>query len=178
MFYDILHYKIIEGGAIYMQSQITTRLSVELVSKISDIAKRLHLKRSDVVRIALEKFTDEFGSEEEIKPYERIKELTTSSIDKVAEKIDAYGRQTTLKKLNDITIDDSLFKETKVIADELKIPQNQLFAMALKDFLNQYENKLLLEKINEAYSNAPDPEEQELLEKMRDYHRRLVEGEW
>ena len=161
-----------------MQSQITTRLSTELVDKTSAVAKRLHLKRSDVVRIALEKFIDEFRSEEEIKPYEKIKELTKSNADGIAEKIETYNKSTTLKKLNEITIDDSLFKETKVIADELKIPQNQLFAMALKDFLNQYENKRLLEKINEAYSDAPDPEEQELLEKMRNSYRRLVEGEW
>jgi antitoxin component of RelBE/YafQ-DinJ toxin-antitoxin module len=178
LFYDILHYKIIEGGAIDMQSQITIRLSNELVNETSAIARKLHLKRSDVVRIALEKLIDEFGSEDEIKPYEKIKELTASSIDRVAEKNETYGRHTTIKKLNDITIDDSLFKETKVIADELKIPQNQLFAMALKDFLNQYENKLLLEKINEAYSDAPDPEEQELLQRMKNSHRRLVEGEW
>jgi len=161
-----------------MQSQITTRLPNELINGISDIAKKLHLKRSDIVRIALEKFIDEFGSEEQIKPYEKIKELTDSNAGRIAEKTETYGRHTTLKKLNEISIDDFLFNETKTIADEMKIPQSQLLTMVLRDFLDQYENKRLLEKINEAYSDAPDPEEQELLEKMRNSYRRLVEGEW
>lgn len=161
-----------------MQSQITIRLSNELVNKILAISKRLHLKRSDVVRIALEKFTDEFESEAEIKPYEKIKELTTGNSDRIAEKIETYGKRTTLKKLNGISIDDSIFNETKTIADELEISQNQIFNMALKDFINQYEDKRLLEKINEAYSDAPDEEEKELLEKMGNSFRRLVEGEW
>lgn len=161
-----------------MQSQITIRLSNELVNDISAISKRLHLKRSDVVRIALEKLIDEFESEAEIKPYEKIKELTYGYSDKIAEKIETYGKNTTPKKLNNISIDDSLFNETKVVADELKISQNQIFTVALRDFLDQYENNQLLEKINEAYSDAPDPEEQELLEKMKNSFRRLVEGEW
>jgi len=161
-----------------MQSQITTRLPNELINGISAIAKKLHLKRSDIVRIALEKFVDEFGSEEEIKPYEKIKELTDSNPDRIAEKIEPYSKHNALKKLDGISIDDSLFNETKTIADEIKIPQSQLLTMALRDFLNQYENKKLLEKINEAYSDAPDPEEQELLEKMRDYHRKLLEDKW
>jgi metal-responsive CopG/Arc/MetJ family transcriptional regulator len=58
-----------------MQSQLTVRLSDDLDKDISNLAKRLRLKRSDIVRIALEKFLDEFGSEEEIKPYEKVKSL-------------------------------------------------------------------------------------------------------
>ena len=161
-----------------MQSQITIRLSSELADRVLAIAEKLHLKRSDVIRIALEKLTQEFGSKEEIRPYEKIKELIGSNSNDVAERVEPYGRQTPSKKQDDIPIDDSLLSEAKAIADELEISQSQLFSMALKDFLNQYKNKQLLEKINKAYSDAPDPEEQEFLQRMKDYHRRLVEGEW
>jgi len=178
MLYDILHYKIIKLGTMDKQSQITIRLSNEMAKGISSISKKLRLKRSDIVRIALEKFIDEFESEEEIKPYEKIKELAKSNADRIAEKIETYNKNTTLKNLNEISIDNSLFNETKNIADEMKIPQSQLLTMALRDFLDQYENKRLLEKINEAYSDAPDPEEQELLDKMRNSYHKLVEGEW
>jgi metal-responsive CopG/Arc/MetJ family transcriptional regulator len=58
-----------------MQSQLTVRLSDDLDKGISELAKRLRLKRSDIVRIALEKFLDEFRAEEEIKPYEKVKNL-------------------------------------------------------------------------------------------------------
>ena len=176
--YDTLHYKIIKRGVIDLQSQVTIRLSNEMVDEILAIAKRLHLKRSDIVRIALEKFIDEFGSEEEVTPYEKIKELTYSYSDRIAEKIETYGEHATPKKLNNISIDDSLFNETKAVADELKISQSQIFTVALRDFLDQHENQRLLEKINEAYSDAPDPEEHELLQRIRNSHRRLVEGEW
>lgn len=56
-----------------MQSQLTVRLSDDLDKDISSLAKRLRLKRSDIVRIALEKFLEEFQGEDEIRPYEKVK---------------------------------------------------------------------------------------------------------
>ncbi len=58
-----------------MQSQLTVRLSDDLEKEISNLSKRLRLKRSDVVRMALEKFLDEFQMKEENKPYEKVKNL-------------------------------------------------------------------------------------------------------
>lgn len=57
-----------------MQSQLTVRLSDDLDKEISLLAKRLRLKRSDIVRMALQKFLGEFQSEEN-KPYEQVKTL-------------------------------------------------------------------------------------------------------
>jgi metal-responsive CopG/Arc/MetJ family transcriptional regulator len=61
-----------------MQSQLSVRLSNGLDKEISNLARRLRLKRSDIVRIALEKFLDEFQGEEESKPYEKVKNLIGS----------------------------------------------------------------------------------------------------
>ncbi len=58
-----------------MQSQLTVRLSDDLEKEISNLSKRFHLKRSDIVRMALEKFLDEFQVREESKPYEKVKNL-------------------------------------------------------------------------------------------------------
>lgn len=61
-----------------MQSQLTVRLSDDLDKEISSLAKRLHLKRSDIVRMALEKFLGDFQGTEESKPYDKVKNLIGS----------------------------------------------------------------------------------------------------
>jgi metal-responsive CopG/Arc/MetJ family transcriptional regulator len=61
-----------------MQLQLTVRLPKELHQEILSLANRLHLKRSDIVRIALEKFTKDNNFDNEIRPYERVKDLIGS----------------------------------------------------------------------------------------------------
>lgn len=58
-----------------MQSQLTVRLTDNLEREISNCAKRLHLKRSDIVRMALERFLKETQIREEQSPYERVSNL-------------------------------------------------------------------------------------------------------
>jgi predicted transcriptional regulator len=56
--------------------QITIRASDDLMLKIEQIAKEMGLKKSDITRLALTKFADEYSSEkEEQRPYNRIKHL-------------------------------------------------------------------------------------------------------
>jgi len=54
------------------------RLSDDLDKEISNLAKRLHLKRSDIIRMALERFLEEFHGRGESRPYERVKSLIGS----------------------------------------------------------------------------------------------------
>jgi len=61
-----------------MATQITVRLPDELGKSISGIAKRLHLKRSAIVRMALEKFIKGVGSHEEGAPFDLVKDLIGS----------------------------------------------------------------------------------------------------
>ena len=58
-----------------MKSQLTIRLPDDLEDDLSTLSKRLRLKRSDIVRIALEKFMGEFKSREETKPYDRVVDI-------------------------------------------------------------------------------------------------------
>ena len=61
-----------------MNSQLTVRLPDNLDKNIFMIAKKLHLKRSDIVRMALEKFVNEVEENVEGSPYDRIKKLLGS----------------------------------------------------------------------------------------------------
>ncbi len=58
-----------------MQSQLTVRVPKDLNYEISNYARKFYLKRSDIVRIALEKFLGEVKTDERIKPYEKVKNL-------------------------------------------------------------------------------------------------------
>jgi hypothetical protein len=58
-----------------MQSQITVRLDEEFHKQIAFVAKRLRRKRSDIVRLALEKFVSEIDGLNESKPYDQVKGL-------------------------------------------------------------------------------------------------------
>lgn len=77
-----------------------------------------------------------------------------------------------------ISIQESLFERAEILACEMKISRSRLFALALEDFIRRYENQQLLERINAAYDDTPDPSEQALRRRMRRQHRRIVEGEW
>lgn len=78
----------------------------------------------------------------------------------------------------DISLTQALFEQTETLARAMNISRSQLFVLAVEDFLRRYQNRQLLEQINQAYADGLDAEEQEWLEQVRRHHRRLVEGEW
>ena len=53
---------------------ITLRLPKDLNKQITAIGKKLLLSRSDIVRLALQKYVDEFG-ENGMHPYQKVKNL-------------------------------------------------------------------------------------------------------
>ena len=77
-----------------------------------------------------------------------------------------------------ISLQKTLFEQVEALAREMKVSRSRLFALAVEEFVRRYQNQLLLEKINQAYPDSPDPNEQKRLRKMRRQHRRVVEGEW
>ncbi len=68
----------IKFGDTAMRSQITVRLGEEVNEQINNLAKRLRRKRSDIVRMAIEKFISDHGELEEMRPYDQVKELIGS----------------------------------------------------------------------------------------------------
>jgi hypothetical protein len=61
-----------------MNSQLTVRLPEDLDKGLSLLAKKLRLKRADIVRMALEKFLTEEAVEKDGRPYDRVKGLLGS----------------------------------------------------------------------------------------------------
>jgi metal-responsive CopG/Arc/MetJ family transcriptional regulator len=55
-----------------MKSQLTLRLPDDLQEDLTVLTKRLRLRRSDIVRMAIEKFIGELKGDEETRPYDRV----------------------------------------------------------------------------------------------------------
>ncbi|MCC6501255.1 MAG: hypothetical protein IT313_13400 [Anaerolineales bacterium] len=66
-----------------------------------------------------------------------------------------------------ISIQKSLFQRAEEIAKEMKISRSRLFVLAVEDFIRRYQNQILLEEINQAYSEAPDEKERDELRRMQ-----------
>ena len=77
-----------------------------------------------------------------------------------------------------ISLQRSLFEQVDALAQELEISRSRLFVLAVEVFIRRHQNHRLLEAINDAYADLPDPEEQALGHQMRQQHRHMVEGQW
>ena len=76
-----------------------------------------------------------------------------------------------------ISLEESLFHEIEIVAQEMQIPRSRLFVMAVEDFLRRRRNQALLDSINTAYDDFPDPEEQTVRDAMQAALTDIVE-EW
>jgi len=78
-----------------------------------------------------------------------------------------------------ISIERSLYDMLNSIALDLKLSSNIILELALDEFVQRYQNnRELLLKINAAYDDLPDNEEQILLNRMKKRQRSLVEEKW
>ncbi|MCX7011260.1 MAG: hypothetical protein NTW86_01610 [Candidatus Sumerlaeota bacterium] len=77
-----------------------------------------------------------------------------------------------------ISLQKPLFEQVEALARDMRIPRSRLFAMALEDYVRRHENRLLLERINQAYEDGPDQSERARLRQTRRHHRKMVEGKW
>jgi metal-responsive CopG/Arc/MetJ family transcriptional regulator len=77
-----------------------------------------------------------------------------------------------------ISIRKSLFEEAENLAQELNVSRSELFGLAIETFVRSHQNQKLLEEINQAYSDEPDPSEKVRLNKMRKHHRNRVRNTW
>ena len=77
-----------------------------------------------------------------------------------------------------ISIQESLFKDVDVLAHKMHMSRSQLFARAVRDFIQKQQNRQLLQQLNAAYNDAPDSEERKWQGRARSRYRRLVGGQW
>ena len=75
-----------------------------------------------------------------------------------------------------ISLDELLFHQIETLAQEMQIPRSRLFVMAVEDFLRRRRNQALLDSINSAYDDFPDPEEQTVMDAMQDALPDIVEA--
>lgn len=61
-----------------MPTQVTVRLGDEIAAGLAAAAEKLHVRRSDVVRLALERFVREELVDGERRPFDRVKDLLGS----------------------------------------------------------------------------------------------------
>ena len=76
-----------------------------------------------------------------------------------------------------ISVSKDLFQETDRIAHELNIPRSRVIALALEEFIRRYQNKKLIEQINEAYADPMTSDEKESLDIIRSQQKKLGRGE-
>ena len=55
--------------------QLTIRMPDEHMSRIEEIANKMGLKKSDVTRIAIRKFLEDYGQKDEEKPFLKVHHL-------------------------------------------------------------------------------------------------------
>ena len=77
-----------------------------------------------------------------------------------------------------VSLDEPLFEQVEALARELKLSRSRLFALALQEFIRRHESQRLLERINAAYADAPDAEEEALLRGMLRHQREVLEDAW
>jgi metal-responsive CopG/Arc/MetJ family transcriptional regulator len=77
-----------------------------------------------------------------------------------------------------VSLPEPLFEQAEALASRLKVSRSRLVVLALEEYIERHENQQLFDQLNRAYQDAPDPDEQAALLRLRRAQRRLVEGEW
>jgi len=76
-----------------------------------------------------------------------------------------------------VKVTKSLAKKVEVTAKQMRVSSDKLVSIALEDFIERKQNKNLLNKINEAYSDAPSQEEKREIALLKNKSARFLD-EW
>ncbi len=76
-----------------------------------------------------------------------------------------------------ISIEKPIFDQVNDLAKNLNISRSRLFVLAAQEFLQRHANMELLQAINKAYDDLPDPDTK-IIEKMRPQHLKMVKNQW
>lgn len=74
-----------------------------------------------------------------------------------------------------ITLKESLLKQANITAQEMNISRSRLFSIAMKQFIEQRQNRKILKALNEVYEDGPYASEQQLLRKVKSKYRQMLE---
>lgn len=76
-----------------------------------------------------------------------------------------------------ISIPDDLFKTVEELAAELHLSRSQVFADAVRDYINRRRNKIILEAINKVYSDTETEQETELRKQSKKHYAKSLKAE-
>ncbi|MGD0299148.1 MAG: hypothetical protein ABSE86_18740 [Bryobacteraceae bacterium] len=74
-----------------------------------------------------------------------------------------------------ISLDTNLLKEADQTARALGLSRSRLFSLALEDYLRHRRQEQLLNQLNQAYSNEPNPAEPP---NIKSKFRRTIQDRW
>ena len=77
-----------------------------------------------------------------------------------------------------ISLQKPLFDQVEALAEKMNVSRSRIFALAVEEFVRRHQSQRLLQRINEAYEDVPDPAEAALRRRMRRQHRQMIEDEW
>jgi hypothetical protein len=73
-----------------------------------------------------------------------------------------------------ISIEESLYRQVQKLAEEMNVSRSHVFAAAIRSYLRQRQNRMLLEELNAAYAEPPSTVEKRVQQAWRRRHRRKV----
>lgn len=77
-----------------------------------------------------------------------------------------------------ISLEKPLLEQIDSLAQEMGIPRSRLFVIAMESFLEQHQNKQLVEAINQVYTEHPlTPQEETYLKEMQALYTSGLEAE-
>jgi metal-responsive CopG/Arc/MetJ family transcriptional regulator len=77
-----------------------------------------------------------------------------------------------------ISVDKPLFDEVDALAQEMEVSRSYLFTLAAREYIQRRKSQKILEAVNAAHDDVPDPAEDSLQTRMRSKHRELVKDQW
>lgn len=77
-----------------------------------------------------------------------------------------------------ISLDDDLMRKADRAAREIGVSRSRLFSLALRDYLQTWENNRILERLNLAYGSEPDETERRLTAGLKGKFHSTVKDPW
>jgi len=77
-----------------------------------------------------------------------------------------------------ISVDQPLFEQVNVLANEMNTSRSRIFSLAAKEFIQRHINQKLLDGINATYDDILDEKEPTLESAMRSLHLKMVQDQW
>ncbi len=72
----------------------------------------------------------------------------------------------------EVFIDQKLLLQIEMLADAKGVSRDQIFAVALREFIKRRQSEQITQQLNETYTEEAAEEDQAILRQMRPTHRR------